>query len=149
MIALGRNAKGGWLSWCCSSWIKSSLGVHFEFYLEGGLPTWSRRLLARKYSAEGALQSVRLYLEHQSRASRLPTRSVFKFYSVRLLSPLCSLSLWILSMRSFSAASLLCREGLTQHVATQLVVVYAGDSLLGLAREINPAPPPEPRMQSV
>lgn len=49
--------------------------------------------------------------------------------------PSVALALWIQSTRSCSAASFLCREGLARHVATQLAVVYAGDSLLGLAAD--------------
>lgn len=48
----------------------------------------------------------------------------------RLLT--AALSLWILSTRSCSAASFLCWEGLTRHVATQLVVVTLETHCWGL-----------------
>ena len=46
--------------------------------------------------------------------------------------PSAALSLWILSTRSCSAASFLCWEGLTRHVATQLVVVMLETHCWGL-----------------
>lgn len=102
-----------------------------SFSLEDELPTSSRRLLARKYPAKGALQSLQLFLYHQARAPSLPTLPVCQPCSAKAPSLLCS----VFGSDPHLFPSPLCWEGLAGHVATQIVVVCAGDSLLGLAGE--------------